>query len=278
MSVRTVASDGLAIAVESVGSGPPIVFAHGLSGTRRGTLAQLAPLAGRYRVVAYDQRGHHGSTPVTDPAGYDPRRMAEDMTAVLDALGIARAIVGGESMGAATALLFALAHPDRVERLLITAPAFGDEPNPERQRLRDMGGALAALGMDAFLARAAVRQRDDLGWSPAAIEHVRAAFASHDPASLAVALRTVAEWVPFPDLGVLSSVGRPAHVIAWRDDPLHPYILAERVSSALGGELATIAPLPAVFVEPELVGRTYLRALERADEPRPARRGGLAGQ
>lgn len=264
MTVRRVASDGLEIAVESIGAGPPIVFAHGLTGTRRGTLTQLAPLADRYRIVAYDQRGHNGSTPVTDPALYDPRRMAEDMTAVMDALGLERAIVGGESMGAATTLQFAVAHADRVERLLITAPAFGDAPNSAREGLRDMSSAITTLGMETFLGRAAIRQRDDLGWPPAVIEYVRAAFASHDPASLAAALRTVAGWVPFPDLGVLSAIDRPAHVIAWRDDALHPYALAERVSAVLGGGLSTFAPLPAIFVEPELVGRTYLQLMDRA--------------
>lgn len=263
MTVRKVAvTDGLEIAVESIGAGPAVVFAHGLTGTRRGTLAQFAPLAHRYRIVAFDQRGHNDSTPVRDAALYDPRRMGEDLRAVLDALDLDRAIVGGESMGAATVLQFALAHPDRVERLLLTAPAFGDLPNPQRAGLKDMAGAIETLGMEKFLAVAAVRQRDDLGWPPGVIEYVRACFVSHDPTSLATALRTVSDWVPFPDLAALSSIGRPAHVLAWRDDTLHPYVLAERVSAALRGDLEVIAPLPAVFVDPELVGRTYGRLLE----------------
>lgn len=261
--MRRVASDGIELVVESIGEGPAIVFAHGLTGTRRGTLQQFAPLADRYRIVAYDQRGHNESTPVTDPALYDPQLMAEDMTAVMDALELDRAIVGGESMGASTTLRFAIAHPDRVERLLITAPSLGDAPNAERERLRDMGGAIMSLGMDAFLERAAARQRDELGWPPRATGHVRESFSSHDPASLAAALRTVVGWVPFPDLAILSTIRRPAHVIAWRDDALHPHALAERVSAALNATLETIAPLPAIFMEPELIGRTYLRQLER---------------
>ena len=106
-----VESDGLELAVESFGAGPPLVFAHGLTGTRNNTRDQFAPLADRYRIVIFDQRGHGDSTPVTDPALYDVHRMAYDMAAVMDALGIERAIVGGESMGAATALLFALKWP-----------------------------------------------------------------------------------------------------------------------------------------------------------------------
>ena len=172
-------------------------------------LAQLARLADRYRIVVYDQRGHSDSTPVTDPALYDADRMAEDMTAVLDALGIERAIVGGESMGAATTLRFALRHPERVERLLITAPAFGDQPNPAAERLEDMGRTITKLGLGELLRLAAIRQRDELGWSPEAIAYARANFASHDPASLAVALGTVPDWLVFSDLSVLSKLISP---------------------------------------------------------------------
>jgi len=259
---QRVASDGLELAVEVFGSGPSIVFAHGLTGNREGTRAQLTPLSDRYRIVIYDQRGHGDSTPVTDPALYEPHRMGDDLTAVLDAHGIQRAIVGGESMGAATTMLFALMHPDRVERLLITAPAFGDRPNPERQRLKDMGNAIARFGIDEFLRRAAVRQREELGWSPQVIEYVRASFASHDPASLVTALLTVADWQPFSDLSVLAKITCPVHMIAWEEDQLHPFELAQRVARAIpDARLETIAPLPAIFVTPELVGRAFGRSL-----------------
>ena len=62
---------------------------------------------------------------------------------------------------------------------------------------------------------------------------------------------------------MLSTIGRPAQVVAWSDDALHPLVLAERVSEALGGDLATVPPLPAIFIEPELIGRTYRHWLER---------------
>src|ERR1700674_5008374 len=94
-------SDGLLLTVETFGTGAPIVFAHGLLGNRHVVRAELAPLASHYRIVTFDQRGHGDSSPVTDPALYQPARMAGDMAAVMDALGIERAIVGGESMGAA---------------------------------------------------------------------------------------------------------------------------------------------------------------------------------
>ena len=77
-----VPNDGLELAVETFGEGPWLVFAHGLTGNRYGTRRQFTPLADRYRIVIYDQRGHGDSTPVTDPALYDLDRMAGDMAAV----------------------------------------------------------------------------------------------------------------------------------------------------------------------------------------------------
>ena len=81
----------------------------------------------------------------------------------MDALGIERAIVGGESMGSATTLTFARLWPERVEKLLLTAPAFGDEPNPAAEDIRLMGEEIEQMGIENFLAAAAIRQRDELG-------------------------------------------------------------------------------------------------------------------
>ncbi|MCW5879845.1 MAG: alpha/beta hydrolase [Anaerolineae bacterium] len=259
---RAITTDGLTLTVETLGSGPPLVFAHGLTGTRRGVLRQLAPLADRFQIIVYDQRGHGDSRPVTDPARYDADRMAADLAAVLDALDIPRAIVGGESMGAATTLLFALRWPERVEKLLLTAPAFGETPNTESPRLKEMAAGIAGLGMPGFLARAAERQRDLLGWSPEAVAHVAESFSAHDPASLAVALQTVSDWQPFPDLSVLADLACPTCIIAWDGDPLHPLALARQVAATLPhAELHLIPTLPAVFVQPTLVGEVYRRFL-----------------
>jgi pimeloyl-ACP methyl ester carboxylesterase len=256
-------ADGLELTVETFGDGPPLVFAHGLTGNRQGSRAQFAALAERYRVVIYDQRGHGDSTPITDPAGYDVERMADDMAAVMDALDIGRAIVGGESMGAATTLLFALRHPERVDKLLLTAPAFGDRANPDSQRLKDMGKAIATLGIDEFLKLAAVRQRDELGWSPHVIAYVAEKFRSHPPASLATALQTVPDWRVFSDLSVVSRLTCPVCLVAWENDPLHPIELARRLAATFpNARLETVRPLPAIFENPAIVANVYRKFLE----------------
>ncbi len=258
-----VRSDGLEIAAETFGSGKPFIFAHGLTGARFGTRRQFASFADQYRVIIFDQRGHGDSTPVTDPNQYNAEKMADDMRAVLDHYGIARAIVGGESMGSATALLFALKYPARVEKLLLTAPAFSDGTNPGSQGMRDNGNAIEKLGMEKFLEIAAERQRTMLGWSPQVVATVAEFFRAHDPVSIAVALKTVSNWIILSDLTPLANVTCPVCIVAWSGDQIHPLDVAEQVAAAFpNATLQMIPTLPEIFVHPETVGNIYRKFLE----------------
>ncbi|MGI4943402.1 MAG: alpha/beta fold hydrolase [Janthinobacterium lividum] len=74
--------------------------------------AQVATWGERFRILRYDQRGHGGSTVPADPVTINC--LVEDARALLDHFGITRAVVGGVSMGATTALGLAARHPDRV--------------------------------------------------------------------------------------------------------------------------------------------------------------------
>lgn len=259
MSQRMVVRSGtVELVTESFGAGPWLIFAHGLTGIRHGVKRQFALLAAQYRIVVFDQRGHGESTPVTDPAGYRVEEMADDMGAVMDALGIERAIVGGESMGAATALHFALRYPQRVDRLLLTAPAFGDTPNTEGERFRQIADAIATFGMERFLLAACQTWKNDLHWSPVVIDYVGSLFSAHHEASLVAAIRGVMPWVPLPDFTVLQTLACPTGIISWDDDPLHPAALAVRFATYLPqARVLKAPPLPAIFQRPDLVGDLY---------------------
>lgn len=263
--VITVQSDGLTLVAEAFGQGPPIVFAHGLTGVRQGVKRQFAALADRYRIVCFDQRGHGESSRVLDPALYDVGRMAGDMAAVMDAFGIRRSIVGGESMGAATTLEFALRHPDRVETLLLTAPALGDTPNTEAARFKELGTVIRQIGMPTFLEAARETWRTVNGWPPEVIDVVGSTFAAHDAHSLGTALQAVMDWVPFKDMNALRRLTCPVCVIGWDGDALHPLALAERVVSIFPNAALEVMPgLPEVFLRPQTVGAIYARFLEGA--------------
>jgi pimeloyl-ACP methyl ester carboxylesterase len=98
------------------GQGEPIVLVHGFGSSTEVNWVQPSWLttlkgAGR-RVIALDNRGHGQSTKLFDPAEYHTTKMAEDVRALLDYLGVPRADVMGYSMGARIAAFLALEHPE----------------------------------------------------------------------------------------------------------------------------------------------------------------------
>ena len=255
--MQFITNNDIQLAVTTIGQGQPFIWAHGLTGTHRSGVRQFSTLAERYQIIVFDQRGHWRSTPITDPALYDAQRMAEDIGAVLDAFGIERAIVGGESMGAATALLFALAHPERVEALLLSTPAFGDAPHPERELLKAQGDLIAEKGVDRYLAISAEQQRT-MGWPEEAITYLADVRRLHDPASLVTALQAVSGWVLFPDLSSLATFQHPTIVSARQNDPIHPADLAERMAGAFpNARLVHTGSIPDFLLHPESSGRLF---------------------
>ena len=265
-------SDGLQIAVELVGQGRPLIWAHGLSGWRQSGIKKFHHLADHYQLLALDQRGHNDSTAVTDPALYDVKRMAGDIAAILDYLGLERAIIGGESMGAATALTFALNWPERVAALLLLAPAFDDTPNEQGDVTRGNGRFILDNGMEEFLAKTAVEQRE-MGMSEELIAYLAEVRRSHQPASLATAYLSVIEWVLFNDINVLSKLGMPVYIVAWPNDPLHPMHIAERMAAALpNAQLETFPSIMEFFLNPAALGDMCHRFLEKTLTTTKARR------
>jgi pimeloyl-ACP methyl ester carboxylesterase len=111
------------IAFLDEGDGPPIVLVHGFASTKEvnwvapGWVTTLTR-AGR-RVIALDNRGHGQSSKLYDPADYDTAKMAGDVAALLDHLGIQRADVMGYSMGARIGAFLAVDHTARVGALIL---------------------------------------------------------------------------------------------------------------------------------------------------------------
>ncbi|MFC0203735.1 alpha/beta fold hydrolase [Novosphingobium soli] len=100
------------------GHGTPLVLAHGFGGSRKDWQAVLAALPGERSLVAYDLRGF-GESAAEASVAYSH---ADDLLALLDALGIAQADLCGMSLGGASVLNFALDHPERVRRLVLVSP------------------------------------------------------------------------------------------------------------------------------------------------------------
>src|SRR5439155_1718958 len=121
------------IAWESKGAGEPVLLIHGLGYARWGWEPVAEPLAQRFRLLLFDNRGMGESE--IPPGPYTARAMAEDAVSVLDEAGVGRAHVVGTSLGGMVAQELALGWPDRVDRLVLacTTPGGADAyPLPER--------------------------------------------------------------------------------------------------------------------------------------------------
>jgi pimeloyl-ACP methyl ester carboxylesterase len=111
------------IALLKAGQGHPVVLLHGLGATKASFLPTVAALADRFRVVAIDLPGH-GDSVMPIGAAYDPPFFAGAVKDLLDAVGIERAHLVGNSMGGRVALETGFDFPDRVGRIALLAPSL----------------------------------------------------------------------------------------------------------------------------------------------------------
>lgn len=98
------------------GEGQPIVILHGLFGSSDNWLTQAKILSSSYKIIAVDQR-NHGQSPHSD--AFDYTAMVDDLAELFEDKKIVNPAVMGHSMGGKTAMNFALAHPDKVEKLIV---------------------------------------------------------------------------------------------------------------------------------------------------------------
>ena len=232
---------GASLSAQSAGEGPAIVLLHGLTATRRYVVmgSRLLERSG-LRVISYDARGHGRSDPAPAGGGYDYGHLVSDLEAVMDAAGVDRAILAGASMGAHTAVRFALANPARVSALALITPAY----DPARSRgadelarwdalargLREGGveGFLAAYELDVVPAR----------WRAVVETVLRQRLSAHEhPLAVADALEEVPRSGPFERIGELEEVRAPTLVVGSRDeaDPGHPLSVAELYAESIPG-------------------------------------------
>lgn len=117
---RWLTIDGLRMHLLDWGAGNPrtIVYFPVYTGNGHDAGEFAALIAGRYRFIAVDARGH-GESDWGPPGQYVPSRYLADALAVLDALNLGKVVVMGSSFGAATAMLIGALHPDRAEAVIM---------------------------------------------------------------------------------------------------------------------------------------------------------------
>lgn len=222
---------GVEIFFEDSGAGPPIVFGHSFLCSGKMWREQLPDLATKYRVVNPDLRGHGQSGLVTDPFSlYDA---VSDVIAVLDELGIERAIWCGLSIGGMVALRAALSHPDRVTGLILLDTDAGRETAPRKLKYHAMGAGVRFFGLRPFLTSitrlmfGATTHREN---RPLVSEWKAQFAAVHVPS----ALRCLDALMRRDSLvGRLQEIRVPALVLVGEEDRSLPVALSRRIHDGL---------------------------------------------
>ncbi|HET8955464.1 MAG TPA: alpha/beta hydrolase [Solirubrobacterales bacterium] len=224
---------------ESAGEGPPVVLCHGITATRRYVLHGSKALArAGYEVVTHDARGHGESDPAPVGEGYGYPELVGDLERVVGAeVGEGRFLLGGHSMGAHTAIAYALLHPDRLAGLVLIGPVYVGAIEPSSLEYWDgLARALEAGGVDGFLAYIDEEQGIDPRWRDSVLRFTRERLLlQRHPEALAEALREVPRSRPFGSLEELAELEVPTLVVASNDDadPGHPYEAAAAYAQVL---------------------------------------------
>ena len=184
------AHDGGVLAHDDVGSGTPLVLLHGFPLTRHLWDAQRAALSSRCRVITPDLRGFGESAALAHDGRLTMARHADDVAALLDALAIDRAIIGGLSMGGYVTLAFWRRHRDRVRALVLADTRASADTDATRERrvatiaLARAEGALAVADAQIASSLGATTRRTH----PALVHRIRDMMATVSAATMIAAL------------------------------------------------------------------------------------------
>jgi pimeloyl-ACP methyl ester carboxylesterase len=224
---------------QRAGEGPPIVLCHGITASRRYIVhgSRALERAG-HTVVSYDARGHGESDPAPAGEGYGYPRLVDDLERVVAAeVGEGRFVLAGHSMGAHTAVAYALRHQRRLAGLVVIGPTFRGEVAEASLRYWDgLADALEQAGVDGFVDYIDRNQDTDPAWRESILSFTRARMLlNRHPEAVVEALREVPGSKPFDSIDELRTLEVPALVVASHDDadPGHPYEAAVAYAEAL---------------------------------------------
>ncbi|MBI2821104.1 MAG: alpha/beta fold hydrolase [Acidobacteria bacterium] len=215
--------NGVTLNYDLSGSGRLIAFGHSL-GMRADTFNPMRPTLERYgQVLTWDARGHGASH---KPAvGWTIEDLAADLRALIQHVGGDRAVIAGLSMGGNTAIAYAVAHPDKVEALILadtTAWYGADAPANWEQRARNA----EQKGMPPIVPFNLPRWFSDdyLKSRPDDAKKIGNILAANDVASYAAACRALGR---FDARAGLARIQSPTLILVGGDDPATPPAMAE---------------------------------------------------
>jgi 3-oxoadipate enol-lactonase len=230
--------------------GAPVLVLSNSLGTALGMWDdQLPALAGHFRVLRYDQRGH-GRTPAP-PGPYTVAELGRDALDLLDRLGLERVSFCGTSLGGMTGMWLAINAPERIDRLALCCTSAH---LPPREMWTERAATVRARGVeavaDAQLERwftPALAER-----RPEALERARRALLGTRPEGYAGCCEAIASHDLRRELG---SIRAPALVLAAAEDPATPPDHGRLIADAVGGARLVV-----------LEGARHLAVVERPEE------------
>jgi len=236
---------------EEAGSGPPIVLIHDGLLHREVWDAQLASFASAHRVIRYDRRGYGRS-----PAPEAPYSNIDDLSRLFDLLGIGKATLMGISSGGGLAIDFTLAHPEKVEMLVLVGAVVGGLGYSDHFFLR--GGHYTADDRQSPVSRMAYwTGKDPYEIAPENEEARRKArrLLEENPRNLDDAKNALARRPDRPALPDLGKIAIPVLVLAGESDIPDVHAHAGAISAGIPGAARVVVP-----------GAGHLVPLEKPEE------------
>lgn len=226
------------LAWEDQGQGIPVVLLHGFPFTRWMWRPQVAVLARGHRVITPDFRGFGESGGLADSLD----RLADDLHALVEHLGLQRFVLGGFSMGGYVAFRYLARHADRLSGLMLldTRPEADTEEGRQRryagiERIRTEG----PRGFLEDFAKLIVSPRT-VESQPDVVAEVRRLMEGAHPDALVSGLRAMAER---PDsTPLLAAIVVPTLVLVGEDDKATPVESSRKMAAAIPGADLVIIP------------------------------------
>jgi pimeloyl-ACP methyl ester carboxylesterase len=237
--------DGICFHYRESGEGLPFVFQHGLGADINQPFELVRPIP-RVRLLAFDCRAHGETRPLGSEEKISVEQFTADLVAFLDHRQIAKAVIGGISMGAAIALKFALEHPERVLGLVLSRPAWLDQSRADNLKvfstlaeyIRKYGaweGAQRYQETEAFQHVKRV--------SPDNANSLLSQFAHPRAEETVAKLERIPNYVPKHTRTDWRSIKVPTLVIVNRQDQIHPFNFGEALAREIANaRVVEVAP------------------------------------
>lgn len=227
---RTATVYGAKIHYVEAGSGPAVILLHGLGADSSSWGQTIAPLAAKFRVLAPDQIGFGRSD--KPMLNYRVATLVDFLDAFMKQLGIERASLVGNSLGGFTAAAYALAHPEKVDRLVLVDAAGFALPKDSDPRL--LGALNPSTREQAKLLLSMVFYNKQMASDAAADSILTRRVTAGDGYTIQRFIDSIVRGEDLLD-GKLGGIKQPTLITWGREDLLTPMWMAERFKKEIAG-------------------------------------------